>query len=138
MGNRIVIGLVTAFAMSTAVLAADDWTFVGGRYAVSPDDCKLLAKRRPFSKELVKDLNGEVLTREGITSPRETHCKFRSSKRETGATPGWTVKAQCEEMGAASASLDVIAVTSRPDGALVIKSEDVFGPEPLTFARCPK
>lgn len=138
MRNCVAIVLVAAFAMSSAVFAADDWTFVVGTYAVTANDCKLLAKRRPFSKELVKDLNSEVLTREGITSMRETHCRFRSSKRETGATPRWTVKAQCEEMGAASANLDVISVTARPDGTLVIKSEDVFGPEPLTFVRCPK
>lgn len=136
MRKHVGIVLVAACVMSSSVLAADDWTFISGTYAVTAKDCKLLAKRRPFSKELVKDLESEVLTREGITSMRETHCRFRSSKRESGATPGWTLKAQCEEMGAPSKTLDVISVTVRPDGALVVKSEDVFGPEPLIFVRC--
>jgi hypothetical protein len=102
---------------------------------VDAGDCKLLAKGRPFSKSLAKDLESEVLTREGITSQRETHCKFRSSKRETGATAGWTVKAACEELG--SVSQDDIKITANADGSLVVTSEDVFG-EPLTFLPCPK
>ena len=69
-------------------------------------------KGRPFSKALVKALDGEVLTREGITSPRETHCKFRSSAKVTGDKPGWAVKAACEEMG--DVSQETIAVASGP------------------------
>ncbi len=127
--------LAAALLVSPAV-AADDWSFVGtGKYAVSLDDCKLLAKARPFSKALVKDLSSEVLTREGITSQRETHCKFRSSQRETGGKTGWIVKAACEELG--SVSQENIAIAKNADGALVVTSEEVFGP-PLTFLLCPK
>ena len=127
--------LVTAIAMTSPALSADDWSFVAGKYAVELKDCKLLAKGRPFSKALVKDLDGEVLTREGITSPRETHCRFRSSAKDTGAKAAWKVKAACEELG--SVSQEEIAVTANADGSLVVKSEDVFGP-PLTFLLCPK
>jgi hypothetical protein len=126
--------LLAAGAVTTAY-SADDWSFVAGKYAVEKADCKHLVKGRPFSKALVKALDGEVLTREGITSPRETHCKFRSSAKVTGDKPGWAVKAACEEMG--DVSQETIAVASGPGGALVVTSEDVFGP-PLTFQLCPK
>ena len=126
----VTVVLVSAGAVITAANSADDWSFVAGKY-----DCKHLAKGRPFSKALVKNLDGEVLTREGITSPRETHCKFRSSSKVAGDKPGWAVKAACEELG--KVSQETIAVASGPDGALVVTSEDVFGP-PLTFLLCPK
>jgi hypothetical protein len=131
----VTVVLVSAGAVITAANSADDWSFVAGKYAVEKDDCKHLAKGRPFSKALVKNLDGEVLTREGITSPRETHCKFRSSSKVAGDKPGWAVKAACEELG--KVSQETIAVASGPDGALVVTSEDVFGP-PLTFLLCPK
>jgi hypothetical protein len=72
-----------------------------------------------------------VLTPEGITSPREVHCKFRSS---AAAGTGWMVKADCEEMGEASPA--ELAVTAEADGSLAIVSEDVYGPEPLVFKQC--
>ena len=126
---------VVLFASTTR--AADDWSFIatGSKYAVTLNDCKLLAKGRPFSKALVKDIESEVMTREGITSQRETHCKFRSSQRQTGGKTGWIVKAACEELG--SVSQENIAIEKNPDGALVVTSEDVFGPA-LTFLLCPK
>ena len=128
--------VLTAVVSAAPTRAADDWSFIApGRYAVSLNDCKLLAKARPFSKALVKDLSSEVLTREGITSQRETHCKFRSSQRETGGKTGWIVKAACEELG--SVSQENIAIAKNADGALVVTSEEVFGP-PLTFLLCPK
>ena len=124
-----------SMAIATVALSADDWSFVAGKYAVEKDDCKLLAKGRPFTKALAKGLNGEALTREGITSHRETHCRFRSSSKVAGEKPGWAVKAACEELG--KVSQETIAVASGPDGSLVVTSDDVFGP-PLTFVLCPK
>ena len=70
-----------------------------------------MAKGRPFTKALVKTSTGEVLTREGITSPRETHCRFRSSSKVTGEQAGWAVKAACEELG--NVSQETIAVAVR-------------------------
>ena len=90
-----------------------------------------MGKGKPFSKELVGAISQEVLTQEGITSPREVHCKFRSS---AAVGTGWTVKADCEEMGEASPA--EIAVTAEADGSLAIVSEDVYGPEPLVFKQC--
>lgn len=133
--QALILILLVAGAIVSTAYSADDWSFVAGKYAVEKDDCKLLVKGRPFSKALVKDLNGEALTREGITSPRETHCKFRSSSKVTGDKPGWAVKAACEEMG--QVSQETIAVASGPNGSLIVTSEDVFGP-PLTFLLCPK
>lgn len=127
----LTLALAAAFAMSPAH-AADDWSFIAGQYAIEADDCKLVAKGSPFSKELLNEISREVLTREGITSPREVHCKFRSSTR---AESGWTVKADCEEMG--EVSQDELAVTANSDGSLIVTSEDVYGP-PLTFLKCPK
>ena len=127
---------VAAAAVATISPAypADDWSFVAGKkFAVEPQDCKHLAKGKPFSKALVQDLGSEVLTREGITSPRETHCKFRGSQRETGGKTGWTVKAACEELG--NVTQENIAITANADGSLVVTSEEVFGP-PLTFLQC--
>ena len=128
--------VLIAVASVAPTRAADDWSFITpGKYAVSLNDCKLLAKGRPFSKALVKDLESEVMTREGITSQRETHCKFRSSQRQTGGKTGWVVKAACEEMG--SVSQENIAIEKNADGALIVTSEEVFGPA-LTFLLCPK
>ncbi len=132
--QNLALTLVTVVAMASPAPAADDWSFVAGKYAVSAGDCKLLAKGRPFSKALVKDLESEVLTREGITSQRETHCKFRSSARDAGGK-AWTVKAACEELG--SVTQEVIKVAANADGSLLVTSEDVYGP-PLTFKLCPK
>jgi hypothetical protein len=126
--------LLAALAgLSSPVRAADDFSYIAGTYALSTDDCKAASGAKPFSQELVGAISKEVLTREGITSPREVHCKFRSS---TAADKGWTVKADCEEMGEASPS--DLAVTANPDGSLAVVSEDVYGPEPLTFLPCPK
>lgn len=124
---------VGALALSSPANAADDWSFIAGKYALDPADCKLVQTAAPFSKELVEGLSQEVLTREGITSPREVHCKFRSS---AAAAKGWTVKADCEEMGEAS-PYD-LAVTANADGSLAVLSEDVYGPEPQMFLLCPK
>ena len=126
--------LVSAFVMTSPAQSADDWSFVAGKkFAVAPGDCKHLARERPFSKPLVKAIDSEVLTREGITSPRETHCRFRTSQRETGGKTGWMVKAACEELG--NVSQENVAIVANADGSLVVTSEDVFGP-PLTFQLC--
>ena len=127
------IPLVLAAVLATLmpVRAADDFSFIAGKYALDAEDCKLLATGKPFSKELVGAISQEVLTPEGITSPREVHCKFRSS---AAAGQGWTVKGDCEEMGEASPA--ELAVTANADGSLAIVSEDVYGPEPLVFKQC--
>ena len=130
-----ILALIAVIAMASPAYPQNDWSFIKGKYAVSINDCKLLAKGRPFSKGLAKDLDSEVLTREGITSQRETHCRFRSSKKDAGAKAAWTVKAGCEELG--KVSQEDLAVTANADGSLVVKSEDVFG-DPLTFLPCPK
>ncbi len=124
------VALAAALALSTPP-AAEDFSFVAGKYALDPEDCKLLGKGKPFSKELVGAISQEVLTPEGITSPREVHCKFRSS---SAADNGWTVKADCEEMGAAEPY--ELAVTTAADNSLAVVSEDVYGPEPLVFKQC--
>ena len=129
----IALTLAAAFAPSTPVQSADDWSFIAGSYAVDPEDCKLLGKGKPFSKELASTLSQEVLTKEGITSPREVHCKFRSS---AAAEKRWTVKADCEEMG--EASPDELAVVANSDGSLAVTGEDVYGPDALIFKQCPK
>ena len=96
-------GTVTAVA---PVRAADDWSFIAGTYAVDEEDCKAAADHKPFSDELVEAQSEDVLTREGITSPREVHCKFKGAEK-SGA--GWTIKSDCEEMGEGeSADLKVI------------------------------
>src|SRR5919201_6114845 len=74
------IALGAALACAPA-LAEDDWSFIAGTYAIDPDDCKLAGTAAPFSEELVDGLTQEVMTREGITSPREVHCKFRSAEK---------------------------------------------------------
>src|SRR4029079_1188249 len=129
--TNVTVVLAAIFATAMPVRAADDFSFVAGKYALAAEDCALLGKGKPFSKELVGAISQEVLTPEGITSPREVHCKFRSS---SAADKGWTVKADCEEMGAAEAY--ELAVTSAADGALAVVSEDVYGPEPLVFKQC--
>jgi hypothetical protein len=129
----IAFTLAAAFAPSKPVQAADDWSFIAGSYAVDPEDCKLLSKGKPFSKELASALSQEVLTKEGITSPREVHCKFRSS---AAGEKRWTVKADCEEMGEASPG--ELAVVANSDGSLAVTSEDVYGPDALIFKQCPK
>lgn len=113
--------------------AADDWSFIAGTYALDPDDCKLAGSAAPFSKELVDGLSQEVLTREGITSPREVHCKFRSAEK---SDTGWKVQADCEELGEGSPA--EIAVTTSSDGSISVLTEDVYGPEPLKFMLCKK
>ena len=129
------LAIAAAFAMSSPGHSADDWSFIAGKYALEPDDCKLVAKGQPFSKGLFNEISSEVMTREGITSPREVHCKFRSSKRDTGSDAKWTVKADCEEMG--DPSPYELEVTTNSDGSIVVTSEDVYGP-PLTFVKCPQ
>jgi hypothetical protein len=125
--------LVAALLASLPARAGDDWSFIAGKYALDPADCKLAGTAAPFSKELVEGLSQEVLTREGITSPREVHCKFRSSAK---TDKGWTVKADCEELGAAS-PYD-LAVAANADGSVAVLSEDVYGPEALIFLPCQK
>jgi hypothetical protein len=125
------LALAAALAISTPV-GAEDFSFIAGKYALDLEDCKLLGKGKPFSKELVGAISQEVLTPEGITSPREVHCKFRSSSAAGGN--GWTVKADCEEMGAAEPY--ELAVTEAGEGSLAVVSEDVYGPEPLVFKQC--
>ena len=125
--------LVAALIPAAATLAADDWSFIAGTYALDPDDCKLAGTAAPFSKELVDGLSQEVLTREGITSPREVHCKFRSAEKSDA---GWKVQADCEEMGEASPA--EIAVTTGSDGSVSVLSEDVHGPDALKFTLCQK
>ena len=127
--------LIVALAalLSLPAAAADDWSFIAGRYALDAKDCEPLAKGEPFSKNLVSALSQEVLTREGITSPREVHCKFRSAAKTEN---GWTVKADCEEMGEASPG--ELAVVANSDGSLAVTSEDVYGPDALIFKQCPK
>ena len=71
--------------------------------------------------------------REGITSPREVHCRFRSAEK---SDTGWKVQADCEEAGEASPA--EIAVTTSSDGTVSILSEDVYGPEALKFTPCQK
>ena len=129
--TNITVVLAAIFATAMPVRAAEDFSFVAGKYALAAEDCALLGKGKPFSKEWVGAISQEVLTPEGITSPREVHCKFRSS---AAAGKGWTVKADCEEMGEASPA--EIAVTANADGSLAIVSEDVYGPEPLVFQQC--
>jgi hypothetical protein len=130
------LGLMAAVA-ATALPAqgADDWSFIAGKYAVDPGDCKHLAKGKPFSKALVKLIDSEVLTREGITSQRETHCRFRSATKQAGTSAEWKVKAACEELG--KVSQEEVAIAKNADGSLVVTSEDVFGP-PLKFSLCSK
>ena len=122
-----------ALGLASPSTAADDFSFIAGTYALNVDDCKAAAAGKPFSKELVEVLSQEVMTREGITSPREVHCKFNSS---AAADKGWTVKADCEEMGEGSPA--DLAVTANPDGSLAVVNEDVWGPEPQVFLPCPK
>lgn len=126
-----VIAIAAVFTCSPAVQAAEQFSFIAGKYALDAEDCKPLGKGKPFSKELVGAISQEVLTPEGITSPREVHCKFRSS---ASADNGWTVKADCEEMGEASPA--ELTVTANADGSLAVVGEDVYGPDPLTFKRC--
>jgi hypothetical protein len=125
--------LVAGLMPSSSTRAADDWSFVNGNYALDPDDCKLVGSTAAFSKELVDGLSQEVMTREGITSPREVHCKFRSAEK---SDTGWKVQADCEEAGKASPA--DIAVTTSSDGTVSILSEDVYGPEALKFTPCQK
>lgn len=125
----ITAGLLS-FALPIPSADADDWSFIAGKYAVAPADCGKIAAGKPFSKQWIDALDAEVLTKEGITSPRETHCKF---KKSSGGSGKWTVKSSCEEMGNAS-DYDV-EVAAGDGGALVVTSEDVFGP-PLTFVLC--
>lgn len=124
---------VVISAMFAPANAADDFAFIAGTYATDAADCKVAAAGKPFSKELVGALGQDILTREGITSPRETHCKFRSAAKSAS---GWTVKADCEEMGAAEPY--ELTVTSGADGSLAFSNEDMWGPEPQVFQPCPK
>ncbi|HEY8263964.1 MAG TPA: hypothetical protein VIG26_06355 [Methyloceanibacter sp.] len=123
--------LVAIFAAPAG--ATDDWSFIAGNYAVDPADCATINKGKPFSKQWVEALGEDVLTQAGITSPREVHCKFRSSAK---GQKGWTVNADCEEMGE-GAPYD-LAVTANEDGSLAVANEDVWGPEAVVFKLCPK
>ena len=130
-----ILTLTVTLATASGAQAADDWSFIAGKYAVSSDDCKFLATGQPFSRTLVDKIESEVLTREGITSQRETHCRFRSSTRETGGTK-WIVKSTCEEMGSALPDLESIKITKNPDGSLIVVAENIFdGPLQLKLCR---
>jgi hypothetical protein len=129
--SAIVLGAV--LIACGASLAEDDWTFIAGTYAIDPDDCKLAGTAAPFSEELVDGLTQEVMSREGITSPREVHCKFRSAEK-SGA--GWKVKANCEEGGEDGPA--ELTVTTGSDGTVSVLSEDIYGPDPLKFTLCQK
>lgn len=125
--------LLAAAPLSATRAAEDDWSFLAGTYAVDPDDCKLANSAAPFSKELIDGLSQEVMGRDGITSPREVHCKFRSSEK---SDTGWKVHADCEEMGEEGpADLDV---TTSSDGTVSVLSDDIYGPEALKFTLCQK
>jgi hypothetical protein len=125
--------LIVAATMSMPAHSEDDRSFIAGSYAVDPADCATVAAGAAFSKEWVDVLGAEVLTREGITSPREVHCRFRSAS--TGEN-GWSVKADCEELGVAEPY--ELAVTAGAEGSLAVVNEDVWGPEPMLFKLCPK
>jgi hypothetical protein len=125
--------LIAAATMSFPAHSEDDWSFIAGSYAVDPADCATLVARTPFSKEWVDALGAEVLTREGITSPREVHCRFRSASI---GESGWSVKADCEELGVAEPY--ELEVTAGSEGSLAVLNEDVWGPEPVLFKLCPK
>jgi hypothetical protein len=125
--------VIAAALMSRPAHSEDDWSFVAGSYALDPADWATIAEGEPFSKQWVDALQAEVLTREGITSPREVHCRFRSAS--TGET-GWSVQADCEELGVAEPY--ELAVTANADGSLAVLNEDVWGPEPMLFQLCPK
>jgi len=125
--------LLIAASASMPARAADDLSFIAGTYAIEADDCTAAAANKPFSKELVGALSQDVLTREGITSPREVHCKFKSAEK---ADAGWTVKSSCEEMGE-GAPAD-LKVTTNADGSLAVSNEDVWGPDPQVFKLCQK
>ena len=118
---------------SVPVRAADDWSFIAGTYAIEAGDCKAATDHKPFSDELAEALSQDVLSREGITSPREVHCKFKGAEKAGG---GWTVKSECEEMGE-GAPYD-LKVTAGSDGSLSISNEDVWGPDPQVFKLCQK
>jgi len=124
--------LITSLA-SVPATAADDWSFIAGTYAIEADDCKAATDHKPFSDELEEALSQDVLSREGITSPREVHCKFKGAEKAGG---GWTVKSDCEEMGE-GAPYD-LKVTAGSDGSLSISNEDVWGPDPQVFKLCQK
>ena len=129
-----IIGILLIMSLaSVPVRAADDWSFVAGTYAIEAGDCKAAADHKPFSGELVEALSQDVLTREGITSPREVHCKFKGAEKADG---GWTVKSSCEEMGE-GAPYD-LKVTAGSDGSLSVSNEDVWGPDPQVFKLCQK
>ncbi len=128
----LTLGVIIS-AMFAPAYAADDFAFIAGTYALDAGDCKVAATGKPFSKELVGALSQEVLMPAGITSPREVHCKFRSAAKTES---GWTVKADCEEMGEVSPA--ELKVTAGSDGSLAVVSEDIYGPDPQVFKPCPK
>ncbi len=136
------MGIQKCFALTLCVIipmvlapahAADDFAFIAGTYALDAADCKVAATGKPFSKELVGALSQDILMPAGITSPREVHCRFRSAAKSEN---GWTVKADCEELGEASPA--ELSVTAGSDGSLAVVGEDVYGPEPQVFKPCPK
>ena len=133
---NIMLALALLTAAASTARSADDWSFITGRYAVSPDDCKFVLRGTPFSKALAKQIDSEVMTREGITSQRETHCRFRSS---VASEPGkkWTVKAICEELGTPSPDPETIKISKNPDSTLSAIAEETFGPDALVFKLCP-
>ena len=124
--------LITSLA-SVPATAADDWSFIGGTYAIEAGDCKAATAHKPFSDALVEALSQDVLSREGITSPREVHCKFKGAEKADG---GWTVKSSCEEMGEGEPA--DLKVTANADGSLAVSNEDVWGPDPQVFKLCQK
>lgn len=126
-----IVALTLAAMFAVPADAADDWSFIAGNYAVDSADCATIAKGKPFSKQWVGALGEDVLTQAGITSPREVHCKFRSSEK---GGQGWTVHADCEELGE-GAPYD-LAVVASADGSLAVSNEDVWGPDAVVFHLC--
>jgi len=130
MKNRspaLALTFATALLMTAPAGAADDWSFIAGKYAKDRDDCQAVKTGAPFSKDLMGNISHQVLTKEGVTDPRGLHLKFRSSTK-TG--DGWTVKADCESVEGVE-SCDATARTD-PDGSVTIVAEDMYmGPVKL-------
>ena len=129
------LALVTAIVMASPALSADDWSFVAGKYAMALKDCKLLAKGRPFSKVLVKDLDGEVLTREGITE--SSGNALQVPELGQGGRGESRVEGESRMRGAGQR----LAGGDRRNGECgrIARRQERgrFGP-PLTFLLCPK
>ena len=47
--SSVALSLAAALAISTPA-GAEDFSFIAGKYALDPEDCKLVGKGKPFSK----------------------------------------------------------------------------------------